>query len=688
MKENKIKKMLSIILTIIIILTIAGLSLAYYLARVQGSGKELTSTSGELSINYLDEKEIQADNLAPGWSEEKTITVTNTGDDEVNYNLYWSCVENELTRTQDLTYTITDEEGSEIKTGTFPTENEDKTIASQTLGIGETKTYTIKIEYARTSEDQSVDMGKIFKGIINVQPEGAEQINECPSEAYTVSIEPSDLVEEATKEVNSGENVTFTITNNSNKTNEKLTCTNGQSGSISGNTITINKVTNNTTCTLTYEVKPIIQAVNSTYEEKLWQYKHDITKIVIENTITEKAGETASWDISDAGDSSVMARIVPNTEDASTYTAYIQADGKVIANTDSSYLFYYFDQAETIEGLENLDTSEVTNMQGMFSSLGRYTTTFNLDVSSLDTKNVTNMQGMFISTGRNATSFNLVGLENFDTSRVTNMYAMFQETAYTSSSFEIDLSNWNTSNVISMESMFYSAGYSATKWSVGDLSNWNTSNVTDMSYMFWNSGYSTTEWYVGDLSNWDTSSVTDMSHMFTYTGRNATTFNSIGNFKIPDGCNALEFASGSLMFTGNIIMEGTFSDYENMFYHTATNPDSRVNLIYNSTNEVLVDELISLYGPSGSSSQGNIYKMSSVSDIYKVSVTVLNGTIDGETVKAVNSGDSVTFTTNPSSGYTSPTVTCTNSQSGSISGSTLNVSNIRSDTTCTVTYLR
>ena len=150
MKENKIKKIISIILTIIIILTIAGISLAYFLANVEGNGKSLTSTSGELSINYLDEKEIQADNLAPGWSEEKTITVTNTGDDEVNYNLYWSCVENELTRTQDLTYTITDEAGSEIKAGTFPTESEEKTIASQTIGVGETKTYKVRIEYART----------------------------------------------------------------------------------------------------------------------------------------------------------------------------------------------------------------------------------------------------------------------------------------------------------------------------------------------------------------------------------------------------------------------------------------------------------------------------------------------------------------------------------------------------------
>ncbi len=266
MKENKIKKMLSIVLTIIIILTIAGISLAYFLANVEGNGKSLTSTSGELSINYLDEREIQADNLAPRWSEEKTITVTNTGDDEVNYNLYWSCVENELTRTQDLTYTITEEEGNELKNTTFPTETEEKTIIPQTINKGETKTYTVKIEYARSNEDQSIDMGKIFRGIINVQPEGAGQKNECPSESYTVQIEPSEMVDVSTKEVSAGENATFTYTGT--LRNPKITCTNNQSGKIEGNIITINKVTNNTTCSISSKHTVQIKVENGTTAEE------------------------------------------------------------------------------------------------------------------------------------------------------------------------------------------------------------------------------------------------------------------------------------------------------------------------------------------------------------------------------------------------------------------------------------
>lgn len=134
-------------------------------------------------------------------------------------------------------------------------------------------------------------------------------------------------------------------------------------------------------------------------------------------------------------------------------------------------------------------------------------------------------------------------------------------------------------------------------------------------------------------------------------------------------------------------MEGTFSDYENMFYHTATNPGSRVNLIYNSISESLVDELISLYGPSGSSSQGNIYKVSTASDIYTVAVTVLNGTISGDTVKAVNRGGSATFTVTSSGSMSSTNITCTNGQTYSFTNdNTLTVSNVTSDTVCTVSF--
>src|SRR5699024_7875918 len=70
---------------------------------------------------------------------------------------------------------------------------------------------------------------------------------------------------------------------------------------------------------------------------------------------------------------------------------------------------------------------------------------------------------------------------------------------------------------------------------------------------------------------------------------------------------------------------------------------------------------------------------------YKVEVTVLNGTVTPSS-KDVEYNTSPTFEVKGTSGYGSPTVTCTNSQKGSISGTTLTVSNVSSNTTCTVNY--
>ena len=71
---------------------------------------------------------------------------------------------------------------------------------------------------------------------------------------------------------------------------------------------------------------------------------------------------------------------------------------------------------------------------------------------------------------------------------------------------------------------------------------------------------------------------------------------------------------------------------------------------------------------------------------YEVQVTVLNGTIEGETRKVVRSNENTTFSLNPTDGYGNPTVTCTNNQTGSVTNNTLTVSNVTNDTVCTVEF--
>ena len=130
------------------------------------------------------------------------------------------------------------------------------------------------------------------------------------------------------------------------------------------------------------------------YDGSLWNKKQStVTKIVFQDSINKIEGESESWDISSAKNKTVMARLVPNTDDTTTNTLYIQGNGGVTANYDSNHLFYQFRKLTEIENINLLDTSNVTNMWYMFRKCSSLT---NLDVSNFDTSQVTNMGNMFL----------------------------------------------------------------------------------------------------------------------------------------------------------------------------------------------------------------------------------------------------------------------------------------------------
>ena len=150
----------------------------------------------------------------------------------------------------------------------------------------------------------------------------------------------------------------------------------------------------------------------------------------------------------------------------------------------------------TIEGVEYLNTENVTDMSGMFWGCAALTT---LDVSHFDTQNVTNMSYMF----SDCSALTTLDVSNFNTQNVTNMYYMFSNCSALTT---LDVSNFNTQNVTDISGMFSDCRALTTL----DVSNFNTQNVTDMSYMFFNCSAITTL----DIANFDTKNVTDMSYMF------------------------------------------------------------------------------------------------------------------------------------------------------------------------------
>ena len=237
--------------------------------------------------------------------------------------------------------------------------------------------------------------------------------------------------------------------------------------------------------------------------------------------------------------------------------------------------FHNCKNLEEITGIENLNTSDVTNMQYMFYGCKSLTS---LDLSGFNTSNVTNMQYMFSG----CESLTSLGLSSFNTSNVTNMSYMFR---YCSGLTSLDLSGFDTHNVTNMLSMF--DGCSAL--TSLDVSGFNTSNVSNMQHMFSGcksltsldvSGFNTSNvtnmqfMFSGcesltslGLSSFNTSNVTNMSYMFRYCSGLTSldlsgfdTHNVTNMLSMFDGCSALTSLDVSGFNTSNVTnMESMFS---------------------------------------------------------------------------------------------------------------------------------
>ena len=165
----------------------------------------------------------------------------------------------------------------------------------------------------------------------------------------------------------------------------------------------------------------------------------------------------------------------PEWSDQSTNISKVVFDAS-FANARPTSCCHWFDGCTNltqIEGIENLNTEEVTNMGSMFYACYDLTS---LDLSNFDTQNVENMSNMFAS----CLDLKSLNVSNFDTQKVKDMNEMFYHCPSLTS---LDVSNFDTQNVEDMSYMFSSCSDLTSL----DLSNFDTKEVTNMSKMFWNS---------------------------------------------------------------------------------------------------------------------------------------------------------------------------------------------------------
>jgi len=133
--------------------------------------------------------------------------------------------------------------------------------------------------------------------------------------------------------------------------------------------------------------------------------------------------------------------------------------------------FAYFNSLESIEGLDYLNTEEVTNMDGMFADCSSLK---ELDLSQFNTENVESMNSMFIY----CSNIKKLDLSAFVTPHVNDMAGMF---AFCSSLEEIKFgSTFDTWGVNHMAGMFYYCIQLKTL----DLTSFNVSNVEETDLMF------------------------------------------------------------------------------------------------------------------------------------------------------------------------------------------------------------
>ena len=197
-----------------------------------------------------------------------------------------------------------------------------------------------------------------------------------------------------------------------------------------------------------------------------YDYKSKITSIITKKDNIVPATATESWDISEAGDGSVMAYVEDDGTGNSTYKVTIGGKGGIIANESMIHYFADFNKMTSID-LSALDTSEVTNMSAMFSYCSSLTS---LDVSKFDTSQVTDMSSMF----GGCSSLTSLDVSKFNTSEVTNMNSMF---SFCDSLTSLDVSSFDTSQVTDMNSMFCNCP----SWDVVDKTKFAGANVCHLS---------------------------------------------------------------------------------------------------------------------------------------------------------------------------------------------------------------
>ena len=415
----KDKKIIFGITLAFIFLASVGFSYAYFSNAITNKDvKDQVVETGTLQLTYTDGPEINIQNMKPGNTITKTITVKNTGSLEAKYNIIWQELTNEITNNEMLI------EGTctRINGATEEVDGTCENIVSTPINSLKIKRsisiepniihkYDLTITFKDTNEAQNYNQGKKFSGVLGV--ENAPEVVNCTFDGE---------VTQGAEYVNGI--YTYRYMQEKSDANVSTLTVNWKNMDVPGwgvaltNPLSTEDVSTKGVCT----------------------YINDVPVIYMGGMFA--LSQASNIDLSRLNTSNVISM--------SGMFGYSQASTLDLSNLDTSNVIdmsglFYHSNATSIN-LEGLDTSKVIQMWSMFMN----SKVTNIDLSRFNTSKVISMRNMFRDT-----LFTTLDLSSFDTSNVTNMEVMFYNnknlvTIYASNKFITD-------NVTSSIDMFYGA---------------------------------------------------------------------------------------------------------------------------------------------------------------------------------------------------------------------------------------
>ena len=199
----------------LLLIMTTGLSYAYFSASVKGNenAKDMVVEAGTLSLVYTDGPEIKAQNIKPGWSTTKEVSVKNNGTLGAYYNVIWQSLTNTISNNElVLSATCQRLNASGTVEGTCDSISQaaisDMTIAKRvSIESGITHKYTFTILFKETNADQNTNQGKKFNGVLGIEEYKAPNFATDSWEAIIAKVKAGNGSEYAvgsTKEVDLG----------------------------------------------------------------------------------------------------------------------------------------------------------------------------------------------------------------------------------------------------------------------------------------------------------------------------------------------------------------------------------------------------------------------------------------------------------------------------------------------------